>query len=55
MPSVDAYLVMVRLEIAASHFYEAQQHLTAALQIDPQNKPALELRKQIEAKDGMKK
>jgi Tfp pilus assembly protein PilF len=55
MPSVDAYLVMVRLEIAASHFYEAQQHLTAALQIDPQNKPALELRKQIEGKDGMKK
>jgi tetratricopeptide (TPR) repeat protein len=55
MPSVDAYLVMVRLEIAANHFYEAQQHLTAALQIDPQNKPALELRKQIEAKDGMKK
>jgi tetratricopeptide (TPR) repeat protein len=55
MPSVDAYLVMVRLEIAASHFYEAQQHLTAALQIDPQNKPALELRKQIEAQDGMKK
>jgi tetratricopeptide (TPR) repeat protein len=55
MPSVDAYLVMVRLEIAASHFYEAQQHLTAALQIDPQNKAALELRKQIEALDGMKK
>jgi tetratricopeptide (TPR) repeat protein len=55
MPSVDAYLVMVRLEIAANHFYEAQQHLTAALQIDTQNKPALELRKQIEAKDGMKK
>jgi tetratricopeptide (TPR) repeat protein len=55
MPSVDAYLVMVRLEIAANHFYEAQQHLTAALQIDPQDKAALELRKQIEAKDGMKK
>jgi tetratricopeptide (TPR) repeat protein len=55
MPSVDAYLVMVRLEIAASHFYEAQQHLTAALQIDPRNKPALELRKQIEALDGMKR
>jgi tetratricopeptide (TPR) repeat protein len=55
MPSVDAYLVMVRLEIAANHFYEAQQHLTAALQIDPQNKPALELRKQIEAQDGMKR
>jgi tetratricopeptide (TPR) repeat protein len=55
MPSVDAYLVMVRLEIAANHLYEAQQHLTAALQIDPQNKAVLELRRQIEARDGMKK
>jgi tetratricopeptide (TPR) repeat protein len=55
MPSVDAYLVMVRLQIAASHLYEAQRNLDAALQIDPQNKAALELRKQIEALDGMKK
>jgi tetratricopeptide (TPR) repeat protein len=55
MPSVDAYLVLVRLEIATHHLYEAQRNLDAALQIDPKCKPALELRKQIEAKDGMKK
>jgi tetratricopeptide (TPR) repeat protein len=55
MPSVDAYLVLIRQQIAANHLYEAQRNLDAALQIDPRNKPALELRKQIEAKDGMKK
>jgi tetratricopeptide (TPR) repeat protein len=55
MPSVDAYLVLVRQQIAANHLYEAQRNLDAALQIDPQNKAALELRKQIEVKDGMKK
>ncbi|MGP8224982.1 MAG: tetratricopeptide repeat protein [Terracidiphilus sp.] len=55
MPSVDAYLVLVRQQIAANHLYEAQRNLDAALQIDPQNKPALELRKQIETRDGMKK
>jgi len=55
MPSVDAYLVLVRLQIAANHLYEAQRNLDAALQIDPKNKPALELRKQIEAMDRMKK
>jgi tetratricopeptide (TPR) repeat protein len=55
MPTVDAYLVLIRQQIAAKRFYEAQQNLTAALKIDPNNKPALELRKQIEAQDGMKK
>jgi tetratricopeptide (TPR) repeat protein len=55
MPSVDAYLVLIREQIAAHHYYEAQKNLDAALKIDPQNKPALELRKQIEAQDGMKK
>ena len=55
LPSVEAYLVLVRQQIAAKRFYEAQQNLTAALKIDPNNKPALELRKQIEEQDGMKK
>jgi tetratricopeptide (TPR) repeat protein/TolB-like protein len=55
LPSVDAYLVLVRQQIAAKRFYEAQQNLTAALKIDPNNRPAMELRKQIEAQDGMKK
>ncbi len=55
MPSVDAYLVLVRQQIAAHRFYEAQQNLDAALKIDAGNKTALELRKQIEEQDGMKK
>jgi tetratricopeptide (TPR) repeat protein len=55
MPSVDAYLVLVRQEIAANNLYEAQQNLAAALKIDPQSKPALELKQQIEAKEGAKK
>jgi Tfp pilus assembly protein PilF len=55
LPSVDAYLVLIRQQIAAKRFYEAQQNLTAALKIDPSSKPALELRKQIEELDGMKK
>ncbi|MGD0800268.1 MAG: tetratricopeptide repeat protein [Terracidiphilus sp.] len=55
MPSVDAYLVLVRLDLAINHLYEARQNVEAALQIDPKNKPALELKQQIEAKDGMKK
>jgi tetratricopeptide (TPR) repeat protein len=55
LPSVDAYLVLVRQQIAAHRYYEAQQNLTAALKIDPDNKTAQELRKQIEAQDGMKK
>jgi Tfp pilus assembly protein PilF len=55
MPSINAYLVLIRQQIATHHFYEAQQNLTAALKIDPSNKAALELRKQIEELDGMKK
>jgi Tfp pilus assembly protein PilF len=55
LPTVDAYLVLIRQQVAAHRFFEAQQNLTAALKIDPSNKSALELRKQIEAQDGMKK
>jgi tetratricopeptide (TPR) repeat protein len=55
LPSVDAYLVLIRLDLAANHLYEAQQNVEAALKINPNSKLALELRKQIEAKDGMKK
>jgi Tfp pilus assembly protein PilF len=47
--------VLVRQQIAAKRFFEAQQNLTAVLKIDPNNNTAQELRKQIEAQDGMKK
>jgi tetratricopeptide (TPR) repeat protein len=55
MPSVDAYLVLVRLDLAANHLEEAKQNAEAALQIDPQSKPALELRRQIAVKGGLKR
>ncbi len=55
MPSVDAYLVVVRLDLAANHLYEAQQNLAAALQIDPKSKPALELKGQVEARRNERK
>ncbi len=55
MPSVDAYLVLARLDLAANHLDTARQNAGAALRIDPRSKPALELRRQIEAKEAMKK
>jgi len=55
LPSVDAYLVLVRLDLAANHLYEAKQNVAAALQIDPNSKPALELQRQIGVKGGLKK
>jgi tetratricopeptide (TPR) repeat protein len=55
LPSVDAYLVLVRLDIAAGHLDEAKQNVAAALKIDPNSKAALELRRQIAVKGGLKR
>jgi tetratricopeptide (TPR) repeat protein/TolB-like protein len=55
MPSVEAYLVLVRLDIAANHRDEALHNVRAALQIDSKSKAALELWQQIEAGGGQKK
>ena len=55
MPSVDAYLVLVRLDLAANHLYEAKHNVEAALKIDPNSKTALELQRQIGVKEGLKK
>jgi tetratricopeptide (TPR) repeat protein len=55
LPSVEAYLVLVRLDLEANHLEEAKQNVEAALRIDPQSKPALELRRQIAVKGGLKK
>jgi tetratricopeptide (TPR) repeat protein len=55
MPSVDAYLVLGRLNLAADHLDEARQNAAAALQIDPKSKPALDLKQQVETKAGQKK
>jgi tetratricopeptide (TPR) repeat protein len=55
LPSVDAYLVLVRLDLEINHLNEAKQNVEAALHIDPNSKPALELRRQIAVKGGLKK
>ena len=54
MPSVDAYLVLGRLDLAANHLDEAKRELAAALQIDSKSKPAQELSRQIEVREGQK-
>jgi tetratricopeptide (TPR) repeat protein len=55
LPSVDAYLVLVRLDLTANRLEEAKQNVAAALQIDPNSKSALELRRQIGVKGGLKR
>jgi tetratricopeptide (TPR) repeat protein len=48
-PSVDAYLVLGRLNFGRGHFDEARQNADAALKIDPTSKPAIELQQKIQA------
>jgi Tfp pilus assembly protein PilF len=55
MPSVDAYLVLGRLDLAANHLDAVKQELDAALKIDSKSSAALELQRQIETKEGQKK
>lgn len=55
MPSVQAYLVMGRLDLAAGHMDEASYDVGEALKIQPGSKPAQELRQQVEAREGQKK
>jgi tetratricopeptide (TPR) repeat protein/TolB-like protein len=55
LPTLDAYLVMVRLDLAAGHMDQVKYEIGEALRIDPKSKTALELQQQIAAKDGTKK
>jgi len=55
MPSVDAYLVLGRLDLAVGHLYEAKHELDEALKIDPKSNTALELQRKIEVGEGQKK
>jgi tetratricopeptide (TPR) repeat protein len=55
MPSLQAYLVMGRLDLAAGHMVQAVYDAGEALKIDPASRAAQELHKQIEARDGQKK
>jgi len=51
-PSVEAYLVLGRLDLAANHMDEASKEIGAALKLDPGSRPAQELSRQIEARTG---
>jgi tetratricopeptide (TPR) repeat protein len=55
MPSIQAYLVMGRLDLAAGHLDEASYDLGEALRIEPGNKKVLDLRQQLEAKEAEQK
>lgn len=53
MPSVQAYLVMGRLDLAAGRLDEARYDVGEALKIQPASKPAQALRQQVD--EGQKK
>jgi tetratricopeptide (TPR) repeat protein len=55
MPSVEAYLVMGRLDLAAGHLDEASYHVEQALKMDAGNRAAQELQQQVEARREQKK
>ena len=55
MPSVQAYLVMGRLDLAAGHMDEARYDVSEALKIQPGSKAAQELRQQLAAREGQKR
>ena len=52
--TADAYLVLGRLDLAANHLDQANKEAGEALKLDPQNRTAQELRRQIEARVGVK-
>ena len=53
-PSLDAYLVLGRLDFAANHLDDALRDVGEALRLDPASKPAMELSRQIEERSGKK-
>jgi tetratricopeptide (TPR) repeat protein len=53
-PSADAYLVLGRLDLAGGRLEEASREAGEALKLDATSRPALELRHQIEAREGKK-
>jgi tetratricopeptide (TPR) repeat protein len=55
VPTVQAYLVMGRLDVAAGHLDEASYDMSEALKIEPGNHFVLELQRQVEAKRGPEK
>ena len=54
-PSADAYLVLGRLDLAGNKMAQADQEAAEALKLDPASPAGLELRRQIDARNGSKK
>ena len=52
-PSADAYLVLGRLDFAGGKLDEASQEAGEALKLDPSSRSAQELKRQIEARQGL--
>jgi tetratricopeptide (TPR) repeat protein len=53
-PSADAYLVLGRLDFAGGHLDDANKEAGEALRLDATSRAALELRRQIEFRQGKK-
>jgi tetratricopeptide (TPR) repeat protein/TolB-like protein len=53
-PTLDAYLVLGRLDLAANHVDDASREVGEALKLDPGSRSAQELNRQIEARSGKK-
>ena len=51
-PSASAYLVLARLDFAASHLGEANQEASQALKLNPNSQAAQELLRQVAARQG---
>ncbi|MDE3200208.1 MAG: tetratricopeptide repeat protein [Acidobacteriota bacterium] len=50
--TVQAYLVLGRIDLAAGHLDEAGRNAAQALQLDPRSREAQDLKRQIDAKAG---
>jgi tetratricopeptide (TPR) repeat protein len=55
MPTVEAYLVMGRLDLAAGHLDESSYHVEQALKMEAGNRAAQELQQKIDARREQKK
>ena len=51
-PSASAYLVLARLDFAASHLNEANHEAAEALKLNPNNQAAQELLREVAAREG---
>jgi tetratricopeptide (TPR) repeat protein len=53
-PSLDAYLVLGRLDVATNHIDDASREVGEALKLDPASRAAQDLKRQVEVRTGKK-